>query len=80
MLDERYGDYSVRCSEDHRNYVLVVHGVSEKGKATERDVGFFNKLDGCLRELARRESNHAGTIVGWLDRYREVLEELRRAF
>ena len=81
MLDERFGDYSVRVSDDHRNYVLVRHGISEKsGEANERDVGFYSSLDHCLKELARREANYASTILEWLQRYREVLEELRRAF
>ena len=81
MLNERIGSYTVRCTEDHRNYVLVKHGEGKTpGVESERDIGYYNGLDGCLRELARREADMKGTILEWLSEYRRVLEELQRAF
>ena len=79
MLDERYGEYSVKWHDD-RNYVLVRHGEGNGGKPVEVILGYFSRLDMCMRELARRESDCEGSVSDWLVKYEEVLEELRRAF
>lgn len=80
MLDERYGDYSVRWL-DAQNYVLIRHSVNEEsGEATETREGYFNSIENILKEVAKREADHRGTIREWLLRYRDVLDELHRLF
>ena len=79
MLDERYGDHSIRWS-DERNYTLIRHGIGKDGSPNEALEGYFNSIESIMKEVAKREADHCETISAWLDRYREVLEELRRAF
>lgn len=73
MVKAVFGNHSVEWLDD-KNYVLLKHGKNEEtGEATETRLGYFNKLGSGIKELAKREADHAEDLKEWLSCYAEVV-------
>ena len=79
MLNEKYGDYSIKFL-DRNNYTLekTVHGQDKEGnpKESQKLLGHYSSIESAVKAIAKMVSdNEAETLAEWITEYQKVLAD-----
>lgn len=76
-MKQRIGNFEI-STLDAGNYELSRISKNKKGEESLYNVGYFNKLDSAVREIAKRTADSVnGGLDEWLGKYRETVAEVK---
>ena len=84
MLNERFGDYSIKVSSDNKSYKLIRHSIVKSGKTKGDEylevLGHFNSISSCVKSMARLEGNKKDTLKEFIKEYQRVCDHFEDIF